>query len=321
MRNFKLLWKESMKKYCVKLLIFVVVTGLLFGTFFLISGHEPYRSVLMYITNSEQYGNEPSQEIIPYIEQVEKASDYTKLIVGDSVCHQLFNPFQKYNKVYCTVGSNQAITMIGQYLLIKQFLENHSGVSDVYLILNSMTGSGLDNGMLAYQYLVIPFSETGLLQDATDDTKRDLENKYGKFFMRPEVIRFIDNSPMAKKIYLNTFRNENYDDMIMSVQYFDMIMKLCDQYGVQIHLLHSPMCESSREMMIQQKEKDIEACVSDVMREKIEEYYESIVYYPDEYFSDGIHFGEDYREEYQLAQYIKDMMQKDKALYDFALQP
>lgn len=144
------------------------------------------RGIMLSLQQIQRNGNEPSKEIIPYIREVQKNSDYTKLVVGDSVCCQLFNSFQKYNKVYCAVGSNQAITMIGHYLFIREFLESHSEATDVYLVLCSMTGSGLDNGKLAYQYLVTPFSEAGLLQNVSDQTKEDLEYKYGEFFTRPK---------------------------------------------------------------------------------------------------------------------------------------
>lgn len=310
-----------MKRYCLKGLLFIIIVCVLAGTAFLLSAKEPFRTILMYATNSEEYDNEPSEEIIPYIREVQENSDYTKLIVGDSVCRQLFNPFQKYNEVYCTVGSNQAITMIGHYLLIREFLESHPQTTDVYLVLNSMTGTGLDHGELAYQYLVTPFSETGLLQNVSEQTKEDLIYKYGEFFTKPEVIQFIDHSPVAKKLFLNSYTNVDYDNVTMSFEYFDMIMKLCKERGVKLHLLHSPMQESSREMMQQERERNLAACTSDSMRQYIESYYDSIVYYPDSFFSDGVHFGPDYREEFQLAGYVRTMMEKEQTLSDFVLQP
>ena len=308
-----------MKRFVFKEIFLIIIVGTLAVAAFMLSGWEPFRTILMYATNSKEYGRGPTEEIVPYIREVQKDSDYTKLIVGDSVCRQLFNPFQKYNKVYCTVGSNRAITMIGQYLLIREFLENHQETTDVYLVLSSMTDSGLDDGELAYQYFVIPFSETGLLQNISEQTKENLKYKYGEFFIRQEVIQFIDYSPVAKKLFLNTFDNDDCDDITISFEYFDMIMKLCEDNTVNLHLLHCPMKESSLEMMMQQKENDLKACINDSMRCYIEAYYDSIVYYPDSYFSDGIHFGPDYREEHQLTKYLRDMMEKERTLSDFVL--
>lgn len=288
-------------------------------TLFGASATEPCRTILMNITNSKEYGREPSEEIIPYIEKVRADNGYTKLLTGDSVCHQLFNPFQQYNEVYCTAGSNQAVTMIGQYLLIRQFLESHPEATDVYLVLQSLTGTGLADGALAYQYLVIPFSETGLLQNVTEQTKNDLIYKYGAFFVKPEVVRFIDYSPIAKKLFLNSYKNVEYDSDGMSFAYLELIMDMCEEYGGKLHLIHCPMRESSVEVMQQQKMRDLNACTNVRMQLYVESYYASIVYYPDAYFSDGTHFGTGYSEEYQLAEYICDIMKKEDSLSDFVL--
>ena len=188
-------------------------------------------------------------------------------------------------------------------------------------VLSSVTGTGLDSGELAYQYLVIPFSETGLLQNVSEQTKEDLKYKYGEFFTKPEVIQFINHSPVAKKLYLNSYTNVEYDSIIMSFEYFGLIMKLCKERDINLYLLHSPMQESSREIMQQERERNLAACTSDSMRYYVERYYESIVYYPDSFFSDGVHFGPDYREEFQLAGYVRTMMEKEQTLSDFALQP
>lgn len=309
-----------MKKFCLKLFAFIVVMGILLAGILLLSAHEPFRSALMTVANAEDYGEDTTGEIMPYIETVSSLSEYDKLIIGDSVCRQLFNPFQKYNNVYCTVGSNQAITMIGQYLLIKEFLENHEQTTDVYLVLCSIEGNGLDNGIGAYQYLAIPFTKTGLLKAALPKTQNELDGIFGKKFMEPNVIDFIDASPLAKKLYFNSFKDKKYDNTTMSFEYLQLIIDLCTMKGAKLHLLHSPMKESSYEDIQVQKEKDLSACKNEDMREYIEEYYGSVTSYPDEYFADGIHFGPEYKSEKQLAGYIRGIVEKTDGLSDFVLE-
>lgn len=274
----------------------------------------------MTLSNAQEYEKSATEEIMPYIEIVSTPSKHQKLIIGDSVCHQLFNPFQIYNDVYCTVGSNQAITMIGQYLLIKEFLENHEETTDVYLVLCAIEGSGLDHGIWAYQYMVTPFTEAGLLENVLPKTENELDEKFGKLFMTPDVIQFIDASPLVKKLFLNSFYNKHYDNTVMSFEYLQLIVDLCAEREVEFHLLHSPMRESSYEDMKVQREKDLNACRNEDMREYIEEYYRSIVFYPDEYFGDSIHFGQGHQDEEQLADYIRNMMEKEAELSDFMLE-
>lgn len=309
-----------MKKFCLKLFAFIVIMGILLAGILLLSAHEPFRSALMTVANAEDYGEETTGEIMPFVETVSSPSEYKKLIIGDSVCRQLFNPFQKYNNVYCTVGSNQAITMIGQYLLIKEFLENHEQTTDVYLVLCSIEGSGLDHGVYTYQYLVAPFTEAGLLEDVLPKTKGELDEKFGKLFMEPDVIQFIDASPLAKKLFLNSLNNKDYDNTTMSFEYLQLIHDLCMERGAKLHLLHNPMKESSYEDIQVQKENDLSACKNEDMRAYIEEYYGSVTSYSDEYFADGIHFGPEYKSEEQLAGYIRGMIEKTDGLSDFVLE-
>ena len=126
-----------MKKFYGKVLLFILLeVVVLIGIDFL-SMTDTFRMPLAYLTNSEEYvtTNVGAAEIIPYINKVQEQSDATKLLVGDSVCAQMYNGLQQYNEDVCIVGSNAAITLSGQYILIHQFLENHEQATDVYLIL------------------------------------------------------------------------------------------------------------------------------------------------------------------------------------------
>lgn len=187
-------------------------------------------------------------------------------------------------------------------------------------VLCAIEGSGLDHGIWAYQYLVTPFTEAGLLENVLPKTENELDEKFGKLFMRPDVIQFIDASPLVKKLFLNSFYNKHYDNTVMSFEYLQLIVDLCTEREVEFHLLHSPMRESSYEDMKAQRKKDLNACKNEEMRMYIDGYYRSIVFYPNEYFGDGIHFKEGYNDEEQLADYIKSMMEKEAELSDFMLE-
>lgn len=308
-----------MKKFIKKMVALCAIVVVFLIVLFVKSNSEPYRSILARITNAEEYDRESAEEILPYIDQAKTGeSKYTKLIIGDSVCHQIFNSFQKYNDVYNTLGSNQAITMAGQYLLAKEFIVSHSEVTDIILILRNLN-SGINLEGYTYQYFVIPFTEADLMNEIITRTKIDLEEIYGSFWMKPEVVSFVDYSPIAKKIYLNSLSVNNYDGMQLSFDYLSLIIDMCEQRDISFHLLHAPMPETTKTVMEEQFERVYAACTDEKLRPYIEQFYETVTYYPDEYFSDGIHFGIEYSDGENLKTYIMGLMDKNSDLADFKM--
>ncbi|MCM1125266.1 MAG: hypothetical protein NC429_02210 [Lachnospiraceae bacterium] len=306
-----------MRKFIKKTMLLCTFTTIFLLFFFCKSNCEPYRSILAKAGNAEEYDRGSAMEILPYIDQARaKDSEYTKLIIGDSVCHQIFNSFQKYNDVYNTLGSNQAITMAGQYLLMKEFVENHPRTTNITLVARSLnSGIGLEG--YTYQYLIIPFTEAGMLGEMTMETLSDLEEIYGGFWLKPAVVSFIDYSPIVKKIYLNSLSTNDCDGQQFSFDYLVLMLDICEQNDIEFHLLHAPMPESAREAVEQQFANIYEKCTDKRLLPYMEQFYESVTYYPDEYFSDGIHFGTEYNNEEDLKTYINGLVNKDSSLTDF----
>lgn len=271
------------------------------------------------ITNSDAYDDGPTQEIIPYIQKAQqKSNGYTKLIIGDSVCHQIFNGFQNENKDYATIGSNQAITIVGQYLLAQEFVRNHSDTTDVYLILTSMTGSGFSNAGYCYQYFVIPFSEMNVIEKIDPETKVGLSNIFGVFYTNRNFIELIDHSNICRKLYLNSLSDNGYADEAQSYLYLKKLVDLCNENGIELHLLHAPMEESTKSAVENEMNKEIGACQDSEILPYVKEYYDSVTFYPDSYFKDGIHFKDEYSSKKQLIYYIRNM-QKNNELQGFCV--
>lgn len=86
-----------MKAFYRKVVIFIMLFSLICVGVEYMSIKEPGRTFIARITDSEKYigGNGPD-EIKPYIEQVRTEDNTTKLIIGDSVCHQMFKGLKDY---------------------------------------------------------------------------------------------------------------------------------------------------------------------------------------------------------------------------------
>lgn len=302
-----------LKKFYLKMVIFVFLGALLFLGFEYLSITEGYRHFIAIITDSKEYItiNTGADEIKPYIEKVQEKNGYTKLIIGDSVCRQMFNGLQEYNEEYCIVGSNAAITMAGQYILAELFLENHENVTDIYLIIFPSTLQSTFDTKYGYQYTVMPFVETDTLQRLDENTIRQMESVYGKLFMDYKVVWLIDRSGFNRKVYLNQLAQNvklESEGVISntSLQYIEKMKVLCESKGVTLHFLPAPFADTEqRHKLVDEQLRN--AYEETVLQEYFPDYLEQVWFYPEEQFSDGAHFGGDYANQQAYNEKIREM--------------
>lgn len=268
-------------------------------------------------TNSIDYisGNVGPDEIKPYIDKVRKKDGTTKLIIGDSVCNQMYDNLQKYNPDFTMAGTNGAITMAGQYILAKLYLDNHPDATDVFLIvIPSSFGVTFDTER-GYLYAVMPFVETNTIQYLEDDTLSIIGSVYGKFFTRSDVVNAIDKSAINRKLYLNTLKRYRPDypteDFQLAEKYVTKINKICLEHNVRFHLYPGPFSEYAKA-----KYGDYEQWYSNSVLGSINpRYYDMVYYYPDEQSEDGYHFSGDYNDQKYFNDLIMNMF-GDTALTD-----
>lgn len=275
----------------------------------LLSMVEPTRTLLAKLTNSTDYisVNVGADEIKPYILKAREADGTTKLILGDSVCHQMFTRFQDSTTELSIIGSNAAITPAGQYILAKTYIESHPDATDIYLfMLPGALGQSFDTNY-GYQYTVMPFVETETIGYLDKDTIETMKNVYGRLFMSPAVVRMIDLSGPNRKIYLNLLKK--YSDPYKPVKYFDIadnyigkIKELCDKNNIQLHLHPCPVFESRKD--------DNESLRSEYESSNLykwfPDYFDEIVYFPDNETDDDVHFSPEYEDKEHLLSVINE---------------
>lgn len=289
-----------MKKFWSKLVIFGALYLIIVGGFLVLSATKKWSMPISDITKSGEYAYEDfgAKEIMPYVERVQKESNCTKLVIGDSVCHQMFARYYELNDVYCISGTNQAITLAGQYILAKEFIESHEGVTDIYLVV-IMESLATDYGIqLGYQYAVMPFVATDTIQNLDSDTRDEIADIYGRFFCQKPVVKLIDGSPLNTKLYLNLLAKKEKmfpkeeSSVISEVawKYLENMYLLCEENGITFHLLPGPHADIERR---HETEKEIRKKLEEKENKLgLEEYLDKIVYYPEEMFRDGVHFDE-----------------------------
>ena len=70
--------------------------------------------------------NSPSSfgpELYYALDLAEEKTEYTKVIIGDSVARLIFSPdYQDETDTTCYLATNQAITVLGNYILLGRYL-------------------------------------------------------------------------------------------------------------------------------------------------------------------------------------------------------
>ena len=311
-----------MKKILKEVMLFIIPLALIIVAIDVFSFTSIGNDILGRVTFSTGYARSGSTDVRNYIHRVREKSSATKLIVGDSVARQLFDGLQEENDTYCVAACNQALTLAGQYLLIDTFLENHNNVTDVYLCIVPMSLSTEVDAKLGYNYFVAPFTLEGLINQLDETTIEYLEIKYGNIFLKDWMVRFIDNSPINSKIYLNYIQNKeqvegNADkDILVSdvnKEYLEKIYNLCEENNVKLHFFSGPIPDNLEQRQFVDGLENVWEESESVL---LGEYIKTISFYEEKMFLDGTHLGEEYSSSEYINTIIEDIQKKTDGLGD-----
>lgn len=289
--------EKEIGKFYSNAIIFslILVVILIIGDY--ASTLDSWKYIIARFTNSLDYmfGNVGTDEINPCLEAAMANDGTTRLILGDSVCHQMFGGLSELNSDFTIAGTNGSVTMAGQYILAKEYLDNHPDATDVFLILEPEALPRTFDTSSAYQYAVMPFVESGTLDDLDPDTIKIIESVYGRPFLNPTVVDLIDRSPLNRKIYLNILQDtgdgyELKNQMELADRYICKINDLCVSKGVTFHLMASPVSEILKDYVAELSAEYNASKVYEINPHFLDDIY----YYPAEQSADGRHFSGDY---------------------------
>ncbi len=217
-----------MKNFLVKLAIFSVTCFVLLNLV-----------AIFYDTTSRRRVEDPGGEIYDAIKRSHQPSSCPTIVVGDSVCHQLLTGYAPPEIL--GLGTNQAVSMCGQYLIARSAIEHDPSVKEIILAyLPDSFGNNLDE-VFCYNYFVRPFYP------------------YAEYRaqMSPSVQRLIDRKPAARLAVLPLFRYTTLLSDIdyskgadkptfaylapVSIDYLHKLSELCDQHGIHLRIVSPPI--------------------------------------------------------------------------------
>lgn len=311
-----------MNTFYKKIAIFISLFTLLCIGLDYMSMHDPWRIVFARLTDSEEFisMNVGSDEIIPYIEQVQTKDNTTTLILGDSVCRQMFKGLQQYNEDICIAGSNATVTMAGQYILAEEYIRNHPNATNIYLMVHPTSLCGTFSTTFGYQYTVMPFVETNTLRLLNDNTIENMKSVYGDFFMKPQIVQLIEKSAINRKLYLNVLKKyktgyEQKTTFEIADQYIRQIYELCEKNNIGFHLYACPVAESKYQI-VKELQDDYD---NTWMKTQFPNYFDNILFFPDEQSADGTHFSGEYESQTHYNEKISKILADTKLLDNLKL--
>lgn len=294
----------KMKKFLAKGFLFVLIICFLCSAFVSLSMREPYRAVIAEWTASEEFMSDSG--ILPYFEKVRETDQTSQLVIGDSICRQMFVELGEANPQMSIQASNAALMITGQYLLAEEYLKSHPEATDVFLVMHPMAITRTFDTEWSYRYAVMSYVETDTIGYLDKNTLDDMAGVYGRFFMRKEAVRVIEDSPVMRKLYLS-YININRSDYVQSSpfeiadQYVRKLYDLCEEHGAKLHVYPSPVAEVFRGRS-EELEKEYGATW---MSTQYPDYFRDILYYPDEWSEDTSHFSGEHAEREELDKIIE----------------
>lgn len=277
-----------MGKLLKKILLLAVLTVAALGGYFGI------------LTLAEPGTAPTASEVFYAIDKAAVPNDCTAVLLGDSVCNQLWDQHENIGGV-CTLGCNQAITPCGTYLLLKAYLDAHPDTDTAYYLIRPQTLANDIWTNYSYQYFVLPFCTEENMALLEDETTALLYEKFGRLFVENKFVKtvLLNNLPLRDAYLSQVQTGDNAVTNRLSrtsVLYLRKMMALCQEKGVSLVVRPLPLADT-------EENHRWDAFREDILEQGLEEllgtFLEELAYYPEAWFSDGIHFTEEMLQAHQ----------------------
>jgi len=219
------------------------------------------------------------------LSESKKKSKAKKLILGDSVARQFYEPGQ-VNSSTVSLACNQAVSLCGQYLLLQNYLQAGNQPDSVTLLLTPTSLRNDLNQVFTFHYFLKPFYTQQNMRFFSDQVFNQI-NKVP--FKNLSQIPSVKASKWAPDYGEKWNKKGEYIEVSeISIEYIDKMQTLCETSGIGFSLIPGPVTDSLRT-----KCQKTLLEVSDDKYLKVEplfvHYFNNITFLADTLFSDGTH--------------------------------
>jgi len=211
-----------------------------------------------------------------------------RLVLGDSVGHQLY-PCEQYYDSIVSLACNKAITLAGQFFLLKNFVEiNIDDLPEEIILLITPFSLSNDVDKYAYQYFLKPFPPSNYSKFYT-------EHLFQRIHSIPMYwtanIPFIQTSNYTPQWAVVPFQQEPKSISQLSYEYLLKIDSVANTNNIKFRMLSTPV-RDDRQCDVATFWENLPAEYMSKLPKLLQSYKESIVYLPHEWYYDAVHFGE-----------------------------
>lgn len=240
-----------------------------------------------------------SGQIYTAIETADNCPSCTTLILGDST-GEIYDRTPSNDSI-CIARTNRAITLTGQYLLLKKFIANSQNQNKlkVFLILHPKGLQASLNDQYSFNYFYQPFFWDIVKGEIPLEISKQIPdfNWIRRCLLALPILRVIDFNPihahrmkkpknLSTQNYLEGLKAElpSFTKTTISAMHL-----LCEEHNIHLQILPPILKEDWRHVPLADFKKPFENCG---LLNEISRYDKSIQYLPNSQFRDGIHLKE-----------------------------
>jgi hypothetical protein len=217
-------------------------------------------------------------EVYQAINASKKKGKRKKLILGDSVAKQ-FSESDIDTGIYLNLASNQAISLVGQYCLLSNYIHTKNKIDTLYLIYHPLSFSNNLDNSFTFHYFEKPFYGEEYMKLFTEEVKTQIEKIPFHYLAKYHPVLTSNWSPN----YSSEEQNKPFISNISRI-YLEKIEILCRVNNIHLIILSPP---------INQKFKnEFSEIVKSNANLRLKSYFEQLNYYPESYFlPDHVHLN------------------------------
>lgn len=267
-----------MKKFVIKLILLSLPLILYFFI-------KPYFLLLDDKYKSKVAGS----DIYISIRKSKEKQHHKKIIIGDSVGRQIF-PNEGQNDTINSLACNQAIGMVGHYLLLRNYLEAGNTIESAFLIYTPFSFKNNLDQVYTFNYFLKPFFKSEYKESFTKTVYQQIDKIPS---WKLSQVPYILTSNWAPNFICNDSVDYTFLSPI-STEYLIKIRNLSRKYNFKFTILPTPTKQSNK-LSIERINKD--EIVKNDLSSIFENYFENIYFFDDSCFMDNEHLWnpDDYR--------------------------